>query len=327
MKPSEVLSWRSATQKRRIAGGLSAVEKSLGDVAAAYPGVLGDASTSTLKAGGKRLRPLLVLLAARNAAPLDGAVIRAASAVELLHMATLVHDDVLDGAELRRGRPTVARQFGAEVAVSTGDYLLAQAFNQLALARDPRALELLSEVALGLSEGERLQAADAFRVSLTVDEYVRRCRLKTADLFAACGSLGALLTGLSDDAVDAMGAFGRSLGLAFQILDDILDLTGEEEATGKRLGTDLRDGTVTLPIVLAIEERPDIADRLPLCADDEVVRAEVLRDVVASSAIVRSRELAVRYVEQARAGLESSRGGFERQLLTELAGSIVDRLA
>ena len=285
MKPSEILSWRSAAQKRRVAGGLGRVEDRLQRVVATYPGRLGEASAATLRAGGKRLRPLLVLLAARNTVPLDDAVVRAAAAVELLHMATLVHDDVLDGAELRRGRPTVVKQFGPDAAVSVGNFLLAQAFNQLARTSEPRAVDLLSAVAVGLSEGERLQAADAWRADLSVDEYVQRCRLKTADLFAACGTLGGMLTGLSEESIEALGEFGRSLGLAFQILDDILDLTGDEAATGKRRGTDLRDGTVTLPIVLALEQRPGIGPRLQRCASDEKSVAKVIADVEASGAI------------------------------------------
>jgi len=325
VKPSEILSWRSAAQKRRIAGGLSAVEQLLAQVAGAYPGQLGEVCTQTLQAGGKRLRPLLVLLAARNTASLDGAVVRAAASVELLHMATLVHDDVLDGAELRRGRPTVLKQFGGEAAVSAGNYLLAQAFNQLVKTRDPVAVELLSRVALGLSEGERLQAADAFSATLTVDQYLHRCRLKTADLFAACGRLGALITGLSADTVEALAAFGDSLGLAFQILDDILDLTGDEAATGKRRGTDLRDGTVTLPILFALEARPEIGPRLEHCTDDEAVLDGVVADVVESGGVERARKLALDYLQDARGRLATCRGGFERELLNELAGSVVDR--
>ena len=327
MKPSEILSWRSAAQKRRIAGGLGAVEERLAAVAGAYPGELAEACTQTLQAGGKRLRPLLVLLAARNTAPLDGAVVRAASAVELLHMATLVHDDVLDGAELRRGLPTVYKQFGGEAAVSAGDYLLAQAFNQLVGAREAAAVELLSRVALGLSEGERLQSDQAFRETLTIDEYLHRCRLKTADLFAACGRLGARLSGLSADTVEALGAFGDSLGLAFQILDDILDLTGDETETGKRRGTDLRDGTVTLPVVLALEARPDIGPRLQRCGSDEECLHGVIEDVAASGGVDRAREMAVGYMEDARRRLGECRGGFEKALLNELAGTVVDRLS
>jgi geranylgeranyl pyrophosphate synthase len=325
VKPSEILSWRSQAQKRRLAGGLKRTEEELARVAATFPGMLGEACVATLNAGGKRLRPLLVLLAARNTAPLEGAVVRAAVAVELLHMATLVHDDVLDGATLRRGAATVFSEYGPEAATAVGDFLLAQSFAQLAQSRDPAAVDLLSAVALGLSEGERLQAADAYRATLTVDEYLHRCRLKTADLFAACGRLGAMITGLSDDAVEALGAFGDSLGLAFQIFDDILDLTGDPAVTGKQRGTDLRDGTVTLPIVMALEARPDIGPRLERCRDDEAVVVEIIRDVEESGAVERARHLAVEYVEAARVLLSECQGGFEKELLNELAGSVVDR--
>ncbi|HMK92663.1 MAG TPA: polyprenyl synthetase family protein [Thermoleophilia bacterium] len=325
MKPSDVLSWRSSAQRRRLAGGLSAVEERLRQVVGLVPGRLAEAADATLAAGGKRLRPLLVLLAARNTGPLDGPVLRAAAAVELLHMATLVHDDVLDGADLRRGLPTVAKQYGDDMAVSTGDFLLAQAFAELSATADRRAVALLSEVAWGLSEGERLQALDAFNLSVGVDDYLRRCRLKTADLFSAACRLGALLTGLSDETVEALGAFGDSLGLAFQILDDIIDLTGDEAVTGKRRGADLRDGTVTLPIVLALEARPEIGPRLEGCRHDETSLAGVLDEVLASGGAERAREIALQFMDEARRRLADCPGGFERELLDELAVSLMDR--
>jgi geranylgeranyl pyrophosphate synthase len=325
VKPSDILSWRSAAQRRRIARGLAAVEERLDAVVSAVPGTLSEAADSTRRAGGKRLRPLLALLAARNTGPLDGPVLRAAAAVELLHMATLVHDDVLDGAELRRGLPTVARQFGDDMAVSTGNFLLAQAFAELAATGDAGAVALLSEVAWGLSEGERLQAADAFRVTVTVDDYLGRCRLKTADLFSAACRLGAQLTALSGETIEALGAFGDSLGLSFQILDDVLDLTGDEAATGKRRGADLRDGTVTLPIVLALEARPEIGQRLAGCRDDEDCLQHIVDEVLATDAIERARAVALTFMDEARRRIADSPGGFERELLDELAASLVDR--
>jgi len=325
VKPSDVLSWRSAAQRRRVATGLAAVEALLTRTVAAVPGRLGEAGSSTLAAGGKRLRPLLVLLAARNTAPLEGAVVNAAAAVELLHMATLVHDDVLDGADLRRGLPTVARTYGDEMAVSVGNFLLAQAFAVLAETGDTAAVDELAEVAWGLSEGERLQAGDAFRITVTVDEYLHRCRLKTADLFSVACRLGAQVTGLGDETVAALGEFGGSLGLSFQMLDDVLDLTGDESVTGKRRGADLRDGTVTLPLVLAIAARPDIGPRLITCRDNETCLEGVLDDVVASGSIERARAMALDFVNEARGRLAGCPSGFERELLDELAGSLVDR--
>ena len=325
MKPADILSWRSAAQRHRVATGLAAVEERLSRVVSSVPGRLAEAGASTLAAGGKRLRPLLVLLAARNTGPLDGPVLRAAAAVELLHMATLVHDDVLDGAELRRGLPTVARTYGDEMAVSTGNFLLAQAFAELAGAGDATAVAALSEVAWGLSEGERLQAADAFRTSVTVEDYIRRCRLKTADLFSVACRLGAQMTGLGPETVEALGAFGDSLGLSFQMLDDILDLTGDEAVTGKRRGADLRDGTVTLPIVLAIEARPDIGPRLLACRENATCLEGVVDDVLASGSIERARGMALDFMNEARRRLADCPSGFEHELLDELAASMVDR--
>jgi len=325
VKPADILSWRSAAQRHRVAAGLAAVEERLERTVSALPGRLGEAAGSTLAAGGKRLRPLLVLLSARNTGPLDGPVLRAATAVELVHMATLVHDDVLDQADLRRGLPTVACSYGDQMAVSTGNFLLAQAFGELADTGDASAVTDLSEVAWGLSEGERLQAGDAFRLTVTVDDYLRRCRLKTADLFAVACRLGAQLSGLGDENVTALGAFGDSLGLSFQILDDILDLTGDEAVTGKRRGTDLRDGTVTLPIVLALEAQPDIGPRLATCHDDETCLAQVVDDVLASGSVDGARAIALDFMNRARALLAACPGGFERELLDELAGSLVDR--
>ena len=247
-----------------------------------------------------------MLLAARNTGPLDGPVLRAAAAVELLHMATLVHDDVLDGAELRRGRPTVARTYGDGMAVSAGNYLLAEAFAELAGTGDAAAVAALAEVAWGLSEGERLQADDAFRTTVTVDDYLRRCRLKTADLFAAACRLGAQITGSAQRERRGLGAFGDALGPGVSDLRRHPRLHRRRGRTGKRRGADLRDGTVTLPIVLALEARPDIWPRLVTCRDNETGLAGVVDDVLASGAIERARALALEFAAEARRRLAAA---------------------
>jgi octaprenyl-diphosphate synthase len=311
MPASLRVSWRSAAQKRRISDGLARVEELLAAVAGRYPGRLGEACLSTLDAGGKRVRPALVLLAA----------------VELLHMATLVHDDVLDGAALRRGRPTVAAQAGVATAVSTGNYLLAEAFAQLAATGDGRAVDLLSAVALGLSEGELLQMDEAFDVTLTEAEYLRRCRLKTANLFAASGQLGALLSGIDEASVAALAEYGRDLGIAFQIFDDILDFAGDEARTGKRVGTDLRDGTVTLPVVLALERRPRLAPLVAACNGDEDRVHLLVDEILASGALQEAGEVARAHIGAACAALDRCSDEVERDLLGQVAGSVVDRFS
>jgi geranylgeranyl pyrophosphate synthase len=318
------LSWRSAAQKRRYSRGLADVEDRLA-AAAAYPGRLGEACRATLAAGGKRLRPLLALLCARREDPLGEPVLRAATAVELLHMATLVHDDVLDRAELRRGRATVAHEFGIETAVSAGNFLLARAFTELVGAGDPRAVDILSACAVGLSEGEVLQRDQAHRIDVTVEQYEDRCERKTAGLFSAACRLGALLSGAGDEAAAAVGAYGRLVGLAFQVFDDILDLGGEAASTGKLPGTDVRDGTVTLPLILALRARPDLGTLLSRPDPGDADVQAVLRMVAATGALEDARTVALRYIGEAREVLAASPGVVERELLDEVAAQVVDR--
>jgi geranylgeranyl pyrophosphate synthase len=239
-------------------------------------------------------------------------------------MATLVHDDVLDRAELRRGRPTVAHQYGAATAVSAGNYLLARAFSELVGAGVPAAVDLLSATAVGLSEGEVLQRAEAYDVRVDVDAYIRRCERKTADLFAAACSLGALLSGAGHDAVGAVGEYGRLIGLAFQVFDDILDCTGDAAVTGKRPGTDVRDGTITLPLIYALEVRPELAGILGSPSEDAAV-ASVLGAVAQSGALERARRDALRYIGDARSVLDACPDTVERELLAQVAAQVVDR--
>ncbi len=319
------LAWRSAQQKRRYSRGLDLVEGRLTAVATAYPGALGEACRATLAAGGKRVRPLLTLLCARRDAVLAEPVLRGATAIELLHMATLVHDDVLDRAELRRGRPTIAHAYGVETAVSAGNYLLAHAFRELVGAGDPAAVDVLSAAAVGLSEGEVLQRDDAYRATVTQAEYERRCERKTADLFAAACRLGAMLSGAGEQAAAALSEYGRLIGLAFQVFDDILDCSGDQERTGKRPGADVRDGTVTLPLIFALEVHPELASLLARRSPGAADVATVLRTVAGSGALPRARAVALGYIEDARRVLAACPDLVERDLLTEVATQVVDR--
>jgi geranylgeranyl pyrophosphate synthase len=224
------------------------VERLLREQGAGHGETLAADAAMTLEAGGKRLRPMLVLLCAGEEAG-EGSV-RAAAAIELIHMATLVHDDVLDAAPLRRGWPTVAATSGRARATATGDLLFSRAFALLAAAGDRRSIGLLSGASVALARGELAQRRDAYDTSIGEARYLARCRLKTAALFECACRLG------RDS--DALGAFGASIGLAFQLLDDVLDVSGPPERTGKARGTDLLDGTVTLPLILAAERNPDI---------------------------------------------------------------------
>jgi geranylgeranyl pyrophosphate synthase len=304
---------------------LELVEERLAAVAGAYPGELSQACRATLAAGGKRVRPLLTIMCARRDRPLREPVLRAAAAVELVHMATLVHDDVLDRAELRRGRPTVAHEFGVDTAISAGNFLLARAFTEIVGSGDPVAVEVLSSTAVGLSEGEVLQRNEAYDVGVTAAAYERRCARKTADLFAAACRLGAMLSAAGAEAVAALGEYGRLIGLAFQVFDDILDCSGEQADTGKRPGADVRDGTITLPLLFALETNPELGPLLSRKGLGAAEVATVLRTVAGSGALERARDVALGYIEGARRVLDACPDLVERKLLEQVAAQVVDR--
>ncbi|MGO9488400.1 MAG: polyprenyl synthetase family protein [Solirubrobacteraceae bacterium] len=292
-------------------------------------------ANATVAAGGKRLRPLLVVLAAESAggpaAGEDGEerLVRAAVAVELVHSATLVHDDLIDGAQLRRGHPTVAATAGRRVAIATGDLLFSRAFAELARNEDATQLRALSDASSALAEGELLQREDAFAAHVAVERYLRRCELKTAALFEAACRLGALTAACgSARLADALGAFARRIGLAFQMLDDILDVSGPVERTGKSRGTDLLDGTVTLPFILAREREPDLAgiELRSLAGVGGHRRAEALCErIAATGALDEAREQALAVVAEAKAELPVILPEGRAELLELVADAVVER--
>jgi len=222
--------------------------------------------------------------------------------VELVHAASLVHDDVLDGAQLRRGRPTVVARGGRRLATATGDLLFSRAFAELAaLDGDAAAaVRILSRASSQLAVGELLQRTDAWNVEVSVERYLERCRLKTAVLFRAACELGALHSGGDGD---ALGLFAERIGLAFQILDDVLDIAGSPAETGKPRGADLLDGTVTLPLILARQADPILAGlNLRALSGPREVEA-VCELIAASGALERARSDALELVARAKAEL------------------------
>ena len=294
---------------------LGEVEELLRETVAGHGETLGADAAATLAAGGKRLRPMLVLLCAGPEG--DAATVRAAAAIELVHMATLVHDDVLDDAPLRRGLPTVAATSGRERATATGDLLFSRAFALLAEAGDARAVALLADASVALAQGELAQRQDAFDLGLDEERYLSRCRLKTARLFECACLLG------RDD--EALREFGAEIGLAFQLLDDVLDVSGPPERTGKARGTDLLDGTVTLPLIEAAAGDPAIREA-DLHALDAAGAEALCERIAATGALDRVRNRALEMVAAAKRALE--RAGFEpeqRQLLSLVADGVVQR--
>jgi octaprenyl-diphosphate synthase len=211
-----------------------------------------------ITAGGKRLRPSLVLLAGRSGAYRRhrSALIELAAAVELVHTATLIHDDIIDGSDTRRTQPTFHARFGTERAVLMGDYLYAAAFAMLARLRRPRLTAYLAESCQALSRGEILEVEHRYDLRLTEADYLGIIRDKTASLIAACCHLGASLVGAPAQTVRRLTGFGWNLGMAFQIVDDCLDLTGNERAVGKPLRADLEKGALSLPIIYVARSLP-----------------------------------------------------------------------
>ena len=311
---------------------MEAVEDSLRRLVEGHGEVLAEDAGATLAAGGKRLRPMLVLLCAGPAA--GAPAIRAAAAIELVHMATLVHDDVLDAAPLRRGRPTVVARSGRDRAMAVGDLLFSRAFAELGSDGSERQVELLSGASVALALGELAQRHDAFDISISAERYLGRCGLKTARLFeCACligragagGELSSNSNGPSGPLYRALETFGREIGLAFQLLDDVLDVTGPPERTGKARGTDLLDGTVTLPLILAREEDASLAG-VELRELDTAGAAEVCDRVAATGALESVRADARGRVETAKRALGSSGLDPEqRQLLELVADGVVER--
>jgi geranylgeranyl pyrophosphate synthase len=307
---------------------LARVEERLAALATGHGSILAEHAGATIAAGGKRLRPLLVLVAAgHNGASSDG-LVAAATAVELVHSATLVHDDVLDAAPLRRGLPTVWAQGGRDLAVATGDLLFSRAFSELVATGSLAAVRTLSRAGSALAEGELLQRQDAWNAAVPVERYLHRCELKTARLFEASCVLGALAAGATASLVEALGAFGRRAGLAFQILDDVLDVSGEAARTGKHRGTDLLDGTVTLPLILARERDAGLAavDLRTIVTAEQA--GELCERIEATGALGEATAQALEIVGEAKdelAGLAIDES--QRLALDLVADSVVDRRA
>jgi len=280
-------------------------------------------------AGGKRIRPALVLLAARCGNYDLGKLTPAAIAVELVHAATLVHDDVIDRAEVRRGRPTVAAKLGDEAAIVVGDFYFAKAYEQAAFTQSPEAVAILARAVMDICAGEVRQQAIRHRYDTGVDEYMRRIEAKTATLLAACCDVGALLGGLEGEKRSAIRAYGRLLGLAFQIADDVLDYEGNEDEIGKPIGHDIEEGFATLPLMMALEDATVAGKLRHLLESHRELTGKEAHEVVelvrASGGPGRALELARERASEARRQLETLGAGEAQVALAALTTYVVSR--
>ncbi len=232
------------------------IEERLANVISTEYSILQDTSTQLLRAGGKRIRPILVLLSAQfgNYQENVEKVKAIAVALELIHMASLVHDDVVDDADLRRGQPTVKHTYGDKIATYTGDYILATALEVVTTVSNPKIHQILSKSLKNVVEGEMIQIRDKRNVNQHIRQYLRRIKRKTALLIATSCKLGAISSGSTKKQANALFRYGYNVGMSFQIIDDILDFTSDEQTLGKPTGHDLQQGNITLPVLYAMED-------------------------------------------------------------------------
>lgn len=298
------------------------------DVRAAYA-----ISGHTLSAGGKRLRPALVVLAARAVANVFPArtIHASAGAAELIHMASLIHDDVVDNAEERRGRPTASAAFGNQISVLVGDYLLAKSIYLAAREGNMDVIRVFSQVTVGLTEGEVLQITACGDADTSEETYRQIIRKKTAGFIAGCCEIGAMLAEPSPAVLPALTSYGMDLGLAFQIADDLLDYTGDPKVTGKPQCGDLREGKMTLPLILTLAEMAPAErhDLLHILQEPEHLTEAEVAQVQAAIRLhdghTRTAAVARRYVASAQDALHILPSSPYRDALISLAEYAVTR--
>ena len=313
-----------------IASELALLEKTLGETLISTVPLISEVGAHLVRSGGKRLRPALYLLAAKSCGGFDeNKATPLAAAVELIHMASLVHDDVIDQAQTRRGTITANAKWGNQVAVLTGDHMFAQAFALVSNKGYSEDVgERLAALVQGLCAGEILQDSALYTADHNLEEYERRIAMKTADFLAICCELGGMVGGAPTEVCEGLKAYGKAIGMAFQITDDLLDVMGDEERIGKPAGNDIRQGVVTLPVICELETSPNrdelraiVTDRE--MTDDMVVRAiEIVR---ASDGVMKARKRADKYLEEARHVLPEAVDGEARTAFLEAAAYIGQR--
>jgi octaprenyl-diphosphate synthase len=281
-----------------------------------------------ISAGGKRLRPMLVLLFA-NALGFQGRErYEMAATVEFIHTATLLHDDVVDESDLRRGRQTANALFGNAASVLVGDFLYSRAFQMMVSVNRMRVLDVLADATNVIAEGEVLQLMNMHDADLAVEDYLKVIRFKTAKLFEASARLGAVLAGANAEVEDACASYGRSLGTAFQLVDDLLDYEGSTSQLGKNVGDDLREGKPTLPLLVAMERAtPDERTLIRHAIEHgEVTRlAEIVEIVRRTGALEATRDAARQEAEKARVSLSMLPPSPHKEALIEFCVRSVDR--
>ena len=323
---------------------LALVEREIAGQNAAAIEPVCEISNYLRESGGKRLRPALLLLAAGASGYRGPSAIRLGAVVELIHNATLIHDDVIDGANTRRGRPSANARWGNHMSVLAGDWLYMQSFEMALRERNFAILDILIDLTQNMVEGELLQLTRLGQIDLTETEATELAYRKTACLFSGCSRLGAILGKQPKSVEDALGEYGRNAGLAFQLVDDLLDFTASPEQLGKPVLSDLKEGKVTLPLIFALEAdskkhlveadgnghshstgRALVAKVLEERGFVSVKPEQITRLVQETGALDRSRKLAREYVDRAKASLEELPDTEYRRALLAVPDFILER--
>ena len=297
-------------------------------IGARHP-ILGAAAEHLFDAGGKRIRPAIVLLVSRATmadCELTPRHRRLAEITEMIHTASLVHDDVIDEADLRRSVETVNNLFGNKIAVLAGDFLFAQSSWYLANLDNLQVVKLLSEVIRDFAEGEILQGLNRFDISTSIDAYLDKSYYKTASLMANSAKAAGVLSNVKPEVAQDLYDYGRNLGLAFQIVDDILDFTGSAEVLGKPAEADLASGNLTIPVLYALQQQPylEILIEREFSEPEDISKAlELIKD---SDGIERSRQLATTHARKAAQNLSCLASSPSKDALTELTNYVVSRI-
>ncbi|MDQ0337657.1 heptaprenyl diphosphate synthase [Caldalkalibacillus uzonensis] len=287
--------------------------------------LISETSSHLLKAGGKRIRPVFVLLGGKSGAYDIERLKHVAVALELIHMATLVHDDVIDNAETRRGKPTVKAKWDNRVAMYTGDFILAQALARVTHLANPRVHQILSKAMVDMCVGEIEQIQALYQWNQSLKTYFMRIKRKTALLIAVSCQLGGLVCDAPERVVHALYRYGYYVGMAFQITDDILDFTGSEQQLGKPAGSDLRQGNITLPVLASFKDpaiREKIISEFKSGTPD---MPKIINLIKQSGGIAVAKTIAQRYLEKARQSLEDLQAVYSKKTLIKITDFIEQR--
>jgi len=310
-----------------IADALQLVEARLGSLLQSRESLLTDISTYLIGAGGKRVRPAVTIFIYRACGGSElRDIVDVAAALELIHSATLLHDDIIDGSEIRRGQDSAFRKYGLANTLVTGDFVFSRAF-QLCARFEEKLINWAAEACISLTEGEVMQGRFRHNPAVTLDDYLEIISRKTASIFQQGARTAAHLAGAADGTVEAMAACGYNVGMTFQIIDDLLDVAGSEAHFGKPIGIDLRDGNPSLPVVLALRRDPEIG-RIFVKSEPTPgeINAALIR-IRESGVLSEVRELAAQYGVRACENLHALPASADRDHLLQLVDQLIARAA